>query len=154
MEKVIHNGVTCDGCSFKNIEGIRYKCSVCSNFDFCEKCEATVEHPHPFLKIKTLKQTPIKIITVLNEDEGPSLEVNGHHFGHHSFDNLLHHGFGLVKGFLGRENNEAMRNRCQAAREEWIKQSKEWKKAWNCPQKENKKEKTEEKPEKKSEEKV
>jgi hypothetical protein len=37
-EKVVHSGVTCDSCSRKNIEGVRYKCSVCSNYDFCETC--------------------------------------------------------------------------------------------------------------------
>ena len=37
-EKVVHSGVTCDSCNTRNIEGVRYKCSVCSNFDFCERC--------------------------------------------------------------------------------------------------------------------
>ncbi|CAG9336122.1 unnamed protein product [Blepharisma stoltei] len=41
---------TCDSCN-KTIEGVRYKCSVCPNFDFCEECEATQAHPHPFIKI-------------------------------------------------------------------------------------------------------
>ena len=33
--------------------GIRYKCSVCFDFDLCEKCESTNQHPptHPLLKI-------------------------------------------------------------------------------------------------------
>lgn len=34
-DKVVHFGVTCDSCQQKDIEGARYKCSVCSNFDFC-----------------------------------------------------------------------------------------------------------------------
>lgn len=32
---VVHKGVTCDSCGKKDIEGIRYKCAVCANFDFC-----------------------------------------------------------------------------------------------------------------------
>lgn len=28
----------CNGCQ-SEIKGIRYKCSVCENFDFCENCE-------------------------------------------------------------------------------------------------------------------
>jgi len=48
----LHLGVTCDGCSVYPIVGIRYKCSKCPDFDFCEKCEATLEHPHDFIKIK------------------------------------------------------------------------------------------------------
>lgn len=65
---VVHERVNCDGCGQKGIIGIRYKCAVCADFDFCEKCEATVEHDHPFLKIKTLKQTPLKIFIVVNHD--------------------------------------------------------------------------------------
>jgi hypothetical protein len=33
-----HRGITCDGCNWRNIEGVRYKCSVCEDFDFCERC--------------------------------------------------------------------------------------------------------------------
>jgi len=32
---IVHEGVTCDNCQKKDITGARYKCSVCSNFDFC-----------------------------------------------------------------------------------------------------------------------
>jgi hypothetical protein len=35
----VHAGITCDGCQMRPIQGIRYKCSVCPDFDFCEKCE-------------------------------------------------------------------------------------------------------------------
>jgi len=38
------------------------------DFDYCEKCEATVEHPHPFLKIKDPKHHPRAVITILEED--------------------------------------------------------------------------------------
>ena len=35
-KKVVrHNGITCDGCGWEDIEGIRYKCAVCADFDFC-----------------------------------------------------------------------------------------------------------------------
>jgi hypothetical protein len=70
-EQPVHNYVTCDGCGAKPITGIRYKCSVCEDFDFCEKCEASVEHPHSFLKIKNPAQAPKAIFTVINEDEKP-----------------------------------------------------------------------------------
>jgi len=48
----VHKGVRCDGCRAYPIVGIRYKCYVCPDFDYCEKCEATKEHPHPFIKFK------------------------------------------------------------------------------------------------------
>lgn len=50
--QVIHHGVFCDGCNKHPISGIRYKCSVCPDFDFCEECESKTEHPHNFLKIR------------------------------------------------------------------------------------------------------
>lgn len=48
--------------------GIRYKCAVLKDFDYCSKCEATLEHKHPFLKIRKAGGAPSMIFTVLNED--------------------------------------------------------------------------------------
>ena len=57
-----HIGVTCDSCA-KDITGIRYKCTMCPNYDLCSTCmdmhDASVEgnpnmkHPqdHYFLRI-------------------------------------------------------------------------------------------------------
>jgi len=52
----VHARYICDGCSVAPIVGIRYKCSECPNFDFCETCEANLDHPHDFIKIKKPKQ--------------------------------------------------------------------------------------------------
>ncbi|XP_037024378.1 serine/threonine-protein kinase atg1-like isoform X2 [Bradysia coprophila] len=52
---VIHKGITCDGCGKENIEGIRYKCTECEEYNLCESCETrTGLHPqsHIFNKIK------------------------------------------------------------------------------------------------------
>ena len=38
-EKIMHKGVTCDGCGVYPIIGCRYKCAICPNFDYCENCE-------------------------------------------------------------------------------------------------------------------
>lgn len=49
----VHYGVVCDGCG-NGIVGIRYKCSVCDDYDLCQTCEAKggIHEPnHPFLKI-------------------------------------------------------------------------------------------------------
>ena len=52
----VNENVTCDGCQAYPITGIRYKCIICNNFDFCEKCEASVEHHHNFIKMKKARQ--------------------------------------------------------------------------------------------------
>lgn len=72
----IHKNFVCDECGCDPIIGVRYKCAVCADFDLCEKCEATTKHDHPFLKIKHVKQTPLKIITILDSEE-QSIEFNG-----------------------------------------------------------------------------
>jgi len=48
----VHHGVTCDGCGVSPIQGIRWKCSVCPDYDLCEKCNKEGIHKeHPFAKI-------------------------------------------------------------------------------------------------------
>ena len=54
----IHDRVTCDGCGVCPIQGIRYNCSVCGNFDFCDRCEVEKVHEHPFLKIRKPEHSP------------------------------------------------------------------------------------------------
>jgi hypothetical protein len=51
--EAIHHKVQCDMCGVTPIRGIRYKCAVCSDYDLCEKCEASGEHPvgHALLKM-------------------------------------------------------------------------------------------------------
>lgn len=51
-EESFHAGVICDGCQ-GSISGVRYKCSVCPDYDLCSSCEAKNLHDssHPLLKI-------------------------------------------------------------------------------------------------------
>lgn len=72
-----HYGIYCDGplCKDKEnlsyIEGIRYKCAVCHDTDFCANCEAHPSnrhnHTHPLIKFKR----PVRSVSVttLNEDK-------------------------------------------------------------------------------------
>jgi hypothetical protein len=44
QRNTIFNDVVCDGCEQTPIRGVRFMCSVCSNFDLCESCEAKGVH--------------------------------------------------------------------------------------------------------------
>jgi len=71
--------VTCDGCQKKPIVGIRYKCAVCYDFDFCEECEEKIDHPHPFLKIRKPEHAPKSIIIGIEDNNSPGIDLNGVH---------------------------------------------------------------------------
>ena len=67
---IIHDGISCDGCGCQCIVGNRYKCSICENFDYCEKClkKNISEHKHPFIKIYHPKMKFASIKVVVGED--------------------------------------------------------------------------------------
>lgn len=69
---VTHVGVSCDGCGESPIIGVRYKCAVCKDFDYCANCEEKLDHDHPFLKIKKAGGAPAVMVTVLNEEAEPA----------------------------------------------------------------------------------
>merc|ERR1711963_753000 len=47
----VHYGVSCDGCDGP-VQGFRYKCMVCPDFDLCSLCEAKGLHPgHNMIRI-------------------------------------------------------------------------------------------------------
>jgi hypothetical protein len=50
----VHRGVTCNGCRVQPIEGIRYSCANCPDYDLCEDCEANQVHikTHIFYKVR------------------------------------------------------------------------------------------------------
>ncbi|OQE37428.1 hypothetical protein PENCOP_c010G04081 [Penicillium coprophilum] len=81
-EHEIHYGIFCDGPLCKNkpaqsyINGVRYKCAVCDDTDFCASCEAlpTDHHnrTHPLVKFNT----PVRNVTVSTlGDDGSSETV-------------------------------------------------------------------------------
>jgi len=76
IESVIHDQVQCKGCSASPIEGIRYKCSVCFDFDYCEQCEdkLAMAHNHPFLKIRV--PFPLMEVQVKNLEKSVSVVLN------------------------------------------------------------------------------
>lgn len=62
-----HYNIICDGCGMNPIIGVRYKCSVSKDFDFCQNCEETKDHPYPFLKIKKSQHAPRSVHTTWDE---------------------------------------------------------------------------------------
>ncbi|KAI0144043.1 hypothetical protein F4776DRAFT_454627 [Hypoxylon sp. NC0597] len=75
--RATHYGICCDGplcaasrsSSSKYIVGIRYKCAVCHDTDFCANCEAspsnTHNRTHPLIKFKT----PVRHVSVTTTGE-------------------------------------------------------------------------------------
>ncbi|PHH87564.1 hypothetical protein CDD83_8686 [Cordyceps sp. RAO-2017] len=74
--KPIHVGICCDGplCSISQsyplyIRGVRYKCAVCHDLDFCANCEASPANnhnkTHPLIKFKT----PVRHVSVTTTGE-------------------------------------------------------------------------------------
>lgn len=63
QKKVLHQRIMCDGCGLHPIEGVRYKCTVCGDFDYCEKCYAKYKaiHNHNFLEITVPEVFPCEI---------------------------------------------------------------------------------------------
>jgi hypothetical protein len=53
----VHTGITCDQCGMSPIRGIRYRCSVCADYDLCGNCvqnpieSGRHESTHYFLRI-------------------------------------------------------------------------------------------------------
>jgi Ca2+-binding EF-hand superfamily protein len=49
-----HRGCQCNSCGMVPIQGIRYRCANCADFDLCEACEAQQAHTktHVFYKVR------------------------------------------------------------------------------------------------------
>lgn len=72
----VHMGICCDGPLCSNtqgyptyIRGVRYKCAVCHDLDFCANCEASPANDHnkthPLIKFKT----PVRHVSVTTTGE-------------------------------------------------------------------------------------
>jgi hypothetical protein len=51
----LHTSIVCDMCNAGPIKGVRYRCTICYDFDLCAKCEKKGKHPlsHPLLKLNS-----------------------------------------------------------------------------------------------------
>ena len=50
----VHRGIECNGCGVVPIEGVRYHCANCFDYDLCETCESHQVHTktHVFYKVR------------------------------------------------------------------------------------------------------
>eukprot|EP01029_Cantina_marsupialis_P021869 TRINITY_DN52_c0_g1_i1.p1 TRINITY_DN52_c0_g1~~TRINITY_DN52_c0_g1_i1.p1 ORF type:complete len:844 (-),score=393.66 TRINITY_DN52_c0_g1_i1:164-2611(-) len=121
-DPVVHLAVTCDGCQEGPLVGIRYKCAVCDNLDFCEACEVDgIHNGHPLLKIRTPGQAPTAIIVSMkDEDEVPEMfgqqprrrhRGRRHHHAHHGCDGKMWHRGGFGGRGRGRGRGGSRRGR-------------------------------------------
>jgi len=65
-ERVRHRGITCDVCDMSPIVGPRYKCTVRSDYDLCEKCHGESDPKFAMIKIRQPTQV---------SNEGPFMGV-------------------------------------------------------------------------------
>lgn len=70
-EEIVHNGIKCSICGEENIEGIRYLCGICDNFNLCQECEKVygIGHNHPLLKIRNPQYAPLSFKCKLAKEE-------------------------------------------------------------------------------------
>jgi len=102
---VVHGRVTCDGCGVHPMRGIRYKCTICHDFDYCEKCEATVKHPHAFIKIDHPSKAPQFLFAVDAQPEYTNdISVSGGNPSHQGLGALLHGVAPVLNQFLNPED--------------------------------------------------
>ena len=67
---VTHLNVLCDVCETV-VKGIRYKCSVCPDYDLCATCEAKGHHSeHVMLKIRKPAHAPVQFHCVYKNTTG------------------------------------------------------------------------------------
>ena len=84
--RAVHQGICCDGpmCATSPvvtyITGVRYKCAVCPDTDFCATCEAhprnTHNKTHPLIKFKTAVRHAA-VTTVGVDPEGAEMPLMG-----------------------------------------------------------------------------
>lgn len=96
FEPVIHQNIICDECNVGPIVGIRYKCTVCHDFDLCENCEEISNHMHPLVKIRVPMKTGAAPMC------GP---FGGQSWGPHpfKFDNIKEYFAGPIKEIIKKK---------------------------------------------------
>ena len=57
----VHQGIVCDQCQVQRIEGPRYKCTQCPDFDLCQACYDSGQHntSHSFWQMDRPDSVPV-----------------------------------------------------------------------------------------------
>ena len=65
-----HTGISCDSCGTVHLQGNRFKCQTCDDFDLCQSCFANHTHDrsHAFALIAAAGSTPILLAKPQNAD--------------------------------------------------------------------------------------
>jgi E3 ubiquitin-protein ligase mind-bomb len=60
---VKHPNIICDGCKKQGVQGTRWKCTKCHDYDLCTLCYMADKHDtaHSFLRFETASSTGVKI---------------------------------------------------------------------------------------------
>ena len=96
QQEEIHPGVVCDGCD-SPIQGPRFKCLVCPNYDLCRTCEGKGLHmQHDKMKIASPGGFPGFPMFPFGPHGGPP---GGPHFGPHGGSHMGP--FGVSRGRRG-----------------------------------------------------
>ena len=109
--KPIHSNVSCDICKAYPIVGVRYNCTVCSNFDLCENCEENKwkEHNHPMIKIR--EPTPA-FVNQPNFYRPRHMQGFGGHCQRNFFKNMFDQGIPNNNVNQNQQNTSEQHNTC------------------------------------------
>ena len=94
----IHYNIACQKCSKNPIIGIRYKCSICKDFNLCANCEeensVSLAHPHNFIKIRNATNNEIILYNNNNNKNNNNIYINNNNNKNNTYNNI----------FKGKEN--------------------------------------------------
>lgn len=78
MTAPVHLFVKCDGCNMKSINGLRFKCGNCKNYNLCGICvnyEQLHDNAHVFLLIKQPLSQDLNSAPLLKNTLYPSVKL-------------------------------------------------------------------------------
>ncbi|GMH88428.1 hypothetical protein TL16_g11154 [Triparma laevis f. inornata] len=77
--RMVHPGVSCDGCGESPLVGVRHKCTACHNYDLCQSCHnnSSDHHDltHSFTELQMLlTHMELQMVTLLIDQQQRSLQ--------------------------------------------------------------------------------